>query len=340
MDARKAAGFTLIEIAIVLVVIGLLVGAVLTGQELIASARVRNLADSNAGIRSAYFAFVDRYRRIPGDWNATEAGEALNRARIEYQGRLRLKSQGFQSESTIAEARASVASARARLKAAQLNAERTLIRAPFAGMVETTDVELGDYVQPGMACATVVDLDPMLLVGRVSERDVHRLEVGGMTTGVLSTGESVTGPISFVGQQADPTTRTYAIEVTLPNPDYALRSGITTRINIPVATVLAHKVSPALLALDDGGAVGVRTTNGSDRVEFHRVDIVADDDDGVWVTGLPEYTTLITVGQEFVVAGERVDVVYEDADAAGAVEDIARGGADEGGIRAAEGKAS
>ena len=77
MHARKAAGFTLIEIAIVLVVIGLLVGAVLTGQELIGSARVRNLADSSAGIRSAYFAFVDRYRRVPGDWNASAAGEAL-----------------------------------------------------------------------------------------------------------------------------------------------------------------------------------------------------------------------------------------------------------------------
>ena len=77
MHARKDAGFTLIEIAIVLVVVGLLVGAVLTGQELIASARVRNLADSNAGIQSAYFAFVDRYRRIPGDWNASEAGDAL-----------------------------------------------------------------------------------------------------------------------------------------------------------------------------------------------------------------------------------------------------------------------
>ena len=80
MNARKAAGFTLIEIAIVLVVVGLLVGAVLTGQELIASARVRNLADSSAGIRSAYFAFVDRYRRVPGDWNASEAGEALGAA--------------------------------------------------------------------------------------------------------------------------------------------------------------------------------------------------------------------------------------------------------------------
>ena len=75
--ARKAAGFTLIEIAIVLVVVGLLVGAVLAGQELISSAQVRNLADTSAGIQSAYFAFVDRYRRVPGDWNADEAGEAL-----------------------------------------------------------------------------------------------------------------------------------------------------------------------------------------------------------------------------------------------------------------------
>ena len=80
MDARNAAGFTLIEIAIVLVVVGLLVGAVLSGQELIGSGRVRNLADTSAGIRSAYFAFVDRYRRVPGDWNANEAGEALGAA--------------------------------------------------------------------------------------------------------------------------------------------------------------------------------------------------------------------------------------------------------------------
>ena len=73
----KAAGFTIIEIAIVLVVIGLLLGAVMKGQELIGSARVRNMADSAAGIQSAYFGFVDRYRRVPGDWNAAEAGDAI-----------------------------------------------------------------------------------------------------------------------------------------------------------------------------------------------------------------------------------------------------------------------
>lgn len=245
-----------------------------------------------------------------------EAGEALKQARIDYQGRLRLQTQGFQSESATAQARALLASAQARLKSARLDVERTMIRAPFDGVVETTDVELGDYVQPGAACATIVDLDPMLLVGRVSERDVHRLAVGGMAEAVLPTGEVVSGPISFIGQQAEPTTRTYAIEVTLPNAEMALRSGITARIDVPVATVLAHKVSPALLALDDAGGVGVRTTDADNRVQFHTVQIVADDVDGVWVTGLPEYTTLITVGQEFVTTGEAVDVVLEDDSAA------------------------
>ena len=252
-----------------------------------------------------------------------EAAEALRQARIDYQGRLRLQTQGFQSESATAQARALLASAQARLKTARLNVQRTMIRAPFDGAVETTDVELGDFVQPGTPCATIVDLDPMLLVGRVSERNVHRLTVGSMAEGVLPTGTVARGPISFVGQQAEPTTRTYAIEVTLPNAELSLRSGITARIEVPVATVLAHKVSPALLALDDAGGVGVRTTDSDNRVQFHTVEIVADDADGVWVTGLPEYTTLITVGQEFVTAGELVDVVLEDDSAAYAPVDIA-----------------
>lgn len=74
---RKQQGFTLVEIAIVLVIIGLLLGGILKGQELINSARVRNMADMNAGIQAAYFGFIDRYRRVPGDWNATAAELAI-----------------------------------------------------------------------------------------------------------------------------------------------------------------------------------------------------------------------------------------------------------------------
>ena len=240
-----------------------------------------------------------------------QARAAVNQAQIEYRGSLRLQTKGYQSETLIATAKARLATARAQLKSSELDIERTFIRAPFDGMVEATQVELGDYVQPGGACAMIVDLDPMLLVGQISERFVHRVGVGQDAYGDLATGEHVSGPIRFIAQQADPATRTYRVEVEIDNADYAIRSGITTEIRVPAETVLAHKVSPALFALDDLGAVGVRTLDADNRVEFHLVDIVRDDVDGVWITGLPERTTLITVGQEFVVPGEVVEVQFE-----------------------------
>ena len=65
---KQQSGFTLIEIAIVLVIIGLLLGGVLKGQELITAARVRNLISTQDGIKAAYFGFLDRYRALPGDY--------------------------------------------------------------------------------------------------------------------------------------------------------------------------------------------------------------------------------------------------------------------------------
>jgi prepilin-type N-terminal cleavage/methylation domain-containing protein len=67
---KRQHGFTLIEIAIVLVIIGLLLGGILKGQELITSARVRNLISQQDGIKAAFYGFQDRYRAFPGDYSA------------------------------------------------------------------------------------------------------------------------------------------------------------------------------------------------------------------------------------------------------------------------------
>jgi multidrug efflux system membrane fusion protein len=241
-----------------------------------------------------------------------EAQELVRQARIDYQGALKLEAKGFNSDSAIAAAKARLASTAAQLKRRQLNIEKTLIRAPFAGVVEDVHVEIGDYVNPGQGCATVVDLNPMLMVGRVSEKDVLDLKLGELATGVLTDGRTVQGPVTFVGQQSDPLTRTYAVEIQLDNTDGALRSGITAEIKIPVDRVLAQRVSPALFALDDRGEIGIRVLDSDNIVHFHNIEIITEGPDGVWVTGLPNETAIITVGQEMVVAGERVDPDFRD----------------------------
>ncbi len=248
-----------------------------------------------------------------------EGQEAVNQARIEYEGGLKLAKQGLISDTMTATTKARLAAAQAQLARSAIELAHTDVVAPFAGLVEDTQVEIGDFVQPGSPCATVIDLDPMLLVGRVAERDVHKLKLGTITRGVLIDGTEVTGTLTFIGQQSDTATRTYPVEIQVPNPDFKLRSGVTTQIAIPVDTVMAHRISPALLALDDEGRVGVRTLDGDNRVVFNLVQIIHDEGGAVWISGLPETATLITVGQELVVPHEQVDVVFETAPDAPAV---------------------
>jgi multidrug efflux system membrane fusion protein len=243
-----------------------------------------------------------------------ESQESLSQARIEHLGILALKQKGFQSDTAIAKSKARLAAAQAELKRSQLDLERTYVRAPFAGTVEELHLEIGDFVATGAPCVTLVDLDPMLLVGRAAEKDVHRLKLDQLVSGLLSDGRQVSGPVTFIGQQSDPATRTYAVEVQIANPDYSLRSGVTTKIRIPVAQVMAQRVSPAVFALDDAGDIGVRIINKESRVEFLAVQIVREGTDGMWVSGLPDTATVITVGQELVVPGELVEVDYEAAD--------------------------
>jgi membrane fusion protein, multidrug efflux system len=242
-----------------------------------------------------------------------EARAALVQAQIENEASLKLRERGFQSETAIAQAAARLAAAEAQVERRTLDLARTRITAPFAGVVEDVHVELGDYATTGSGCVTLVDMNPMLLVGRVSERQVARLQLDQTVTGTLSDGRTIEGPLTFIGHTSDPTTRTYAVEAEIANPSHDLRSGITTELRVPVAEVMAHKVSPALFALDDEGNIGVRIVNERNEVEYRRVTIVSDAPDGAWVTGLPEVATLITVGQELVVPGQRVALSFEPA---------------------------
>ena len=240
-----------------------------------------------------------------------EASAAAEQAKIEHEGSLKLSKEGLQSETVIAQTKARLASAVARQKRAQLDIQRLKITAPFAGVIEDIHMEAGQFVTPGSACATLVDLDPMLIMGQVAESELLYVRPGMAARAVLSSGAEVAGDVTFVASTAEPGTRTYQLEVKLDNRDRVVPSGITAQIILPVETVTAQKISPALLVLDDEGAMGVRTVNSEAVVEFNKVQIVNDDQDGMWVTGLPDIAQVITVGQQLVVAGEKVEPTHE-----------------------------
>jgi len=249
----------------------------------------------------------------PADRQAwvAEGEAAVVQARLEQEGTLKLQGQGYQSETQAMATKARLAGAIANLEQRRIELERTTIRAPFDGIVEQRHAELGAFLQPGHPCVTMLAPDPILVVGQVSEMDVSSVAVGQQAGARLVDGRQVVGTVSFVGQAAQVETRTYRVEVLVSNPDHSIRSGVTADLRIPRGMVAAHRISPALLALDDQGGVGVRVVDAGNVVRLLPVKVIKDDVQGIWVTGLPDATTVITVGQEMVVAGDTVEVSYE-----------------------------
>ena len=249
--------------------------------------------------------------------------KALVRQReVEYEARKRLESESYVSEAQLQEAVALLETAKAELKRAELDLEYMTIRAPFAGALQARMVEIGDFVKRGDPVATYVDNRTIIVSANVSEFDAQAVEVGEMAEAGLATGEVVRGRIRYVAPVADEATRTFTVELEVENRDGLLRAGGTAELRIPAEVVLAHRVSPSLLTLDDAGNVGVKIINDEGEVEFVVADIALSSHEGVWLAGLPETATIITVGQGYVAPGSVVAAVPEsDIETAVAIKD-------------------
>jgi len=191
------------------------------------------------------------------------------------------------------------------------NAGRTSypkVKAPFDGYLETFSVKEGDYLNTGAVCATIIDPDPMRLIGEVSEKEINFVKVGAKAVAELISGKKVEGVVSFVSTSANKGTRTFRVEIDVKNSDRSIRDGVSAQIAIEGDTILAHKISPSILMLGEAGELGIRTVNEVDQVEFKKIEILEDSMEGIWITGLPKNTRIITIGQEYVFQGQTVNV--------------------------------
>lgn len=291
--------------------------------------RAASLAEAQARLAEAQARVPETAARV------AEAEARLEEALISDNAAAKLAQDGFASDTRVAAAtaatkaaRAAVASAQSGLQssqagiqaaeagvaAAEKEIERLTIRAAFDGILETDTAELGSLLQPGALCATVLQLDPMKLVGFVPETEIDRVELGALAGAKLVSGRDVRGTVSFLSRSADPLTRTFAIEVTVPNPDLSLRDGQTAEILIQAEGNRAHLLPGSALTLNDAGTLGVRVADENSITRFMPVRLLRDTAQGVWVTGLPDQADVIIVGQEFVIDGVALNVTYQETD--------------------------
>lgn len=247
-----------------------------------------------------------------------EARARLADAEINLRAASRLSEGGFASETRLTGAEAAAESARAGVRSAEAGVasalteiERTEIRAPFDGLLETDTAELGALLQPGGVCATVIQLDPIKLVGFVPEVDVDRIAVGAPAGARLATGREVLGEVTFLSRSADEATRTFRVEVEAANADLSIRDGQTAEIFISSDGEEAHLVPQSALTLNDEGRLGVRLVVDA-AAAFAPVSVVRDTQQGIWVTGLDDDVSVIVVGQEFVTDGVPVEVTLRE----------------------------
>ena len=217
------------------------------------------------------------------------------------------------ANSGIENALSGIQSAEAGVAAADKEIERLEVLAPFAGLRETDTAELGALLQPGGLCATVIQLDPIKLVGFVPETDVDKVEVGAVAGARLATGREVLGKVTFLSRAADPNTRTFRVEIEVPNDDLSIRDGQTAEIGIQAESQAAHLIPASALTLDDDGVLGVRYVDNGSMAGFSPVTVLRDTVNGIFVSGLGEAADIIVVGQEFVTSGVPVKASFREA---------------------------
>lgn len=243
----------------------------------------------------------DRHLRL------AEAQASLDNANIAYRGAIKLKSVGYQSELAISKAKAVLASARAQLKRAQLDVENLQIKAPFAGIVESRPVEIGDFIMPGQLCAKVVELHPLKIEALVTESEISRLVLGDEAVVVIA-GETYSGAkVSYLAHQADAMTKGFRLEALMDNTDQSIRAGASAQLDIQIAPVLAQLIPASSILLGDLGNTIVRVLGPDQIVASAVVTAIGEVEAGVWVTGLPEEVVVVTVGQNYIIDGERVE---------------------------------
>ncbi len=235
----------------------------------------------------------------------------LEQRKIEYKGTKKLNADGYQGEVQLSIAAANLEAVKADIKRLEISIENTVIRAPFDGILNTRYVEQGDFVKSGDEIAMIADLNPLIVRAFVTENQIEKLKVGQQADIRLLNKRQASGEVRYIASVADEATNTFKIEIAIDNTKNKLLAGLSSEVEIALSKIPAIKISPALLALDELGNIGVKTVIDG-IVKFTAINIVKSESDGIWLSGLGQQADIIILGQGFVRAGDQVEPVMSN----------------------------
>jgi multidrug efflux system membrane fusion protein len=244
-----------------------------------------------------------------------QARAMLIQRKTELAARMKLIEQGTMAKLEAVNLETQFKSAEASLAAAEAEKDRSVIRAPWAGIINDVPVEIGQAVLSfmGKDIAQIVSVDPVLAVVEVAERNLSGVHLGDKAEIRLVTGATATGKVRFISKTASAATRTYRVDVEIPNADGAIPDGITAEVAVPLAATSAVRVPRSALTFASGGDLGVRIVDAESMVAFVPVTVVEDEQQFMWVGGVAEGARIIVQGQDFVREGQKVEPVEAEA---------------------------
>lgn len=184
--------------------------------------------------------------------------------------------------------------------------KKIALYAPFDGILLDNHKIAGELVMPGERVYELIDLSSLEIYGYINENEILNISTKNEVD-VTILGEEVQGFIDYVSPISDPETKTFEIVVKVENKDLRYKDGLSSMISINKGEVLAHKISPSILALGDEGQLGVKVITKGNEVEFKDITIIEDTSEYMLVTGLSEKEKIIIVGQQYVSNGEKVN---------------------------------
>lgn len=240
------------------------------------------------------------------------AKQLVAQRQAEMDAATRLARSGNLAKLQLDTARSNLASAKSQLEAAQADLARNEVKAPFDGVIDRIPVEIGSNLMQGGEVATILKLDPVVARGEISERDLRFVKPGDAADVRLVNGETVKGTLRYISRDASSATRTFRVEVAIPNADGAIPAGMTAEITLKAAPTDAVELPRSVVTLSGSGDLGIRAVDKDNKVVFFPIDLVDDTPKGLVLAGIPADARVIVAGQELVTDGAEVQPVEAD----------------------------